>query len=319
MSNLGYLLFFLSLILLSYLYFWLARRFKIVDIPNHRTMHKGATIRGGGLVVWIGMIGFSFVFSNPGIYFLVGLILIGATGFLDDLIDLSSKVRFPIQAISIILIIWQLQLIDGAVIWLLLTVIIGTGILNAFNFMDGINGITVGYSLVFVCTLLYIQHYQFSFIDVSYLHGYLLGLLAFGFFNFRKKAVCFAGDVGSLTIAFINIFLLMKLMVEVQSLRYLFLFSVYGIDTIFTIIQRIFRKENIFEAHKLHLFQEIVSRTRISHLGMTTIYMSIQLLINFVIISSYPASISSQWFIILVMLCLLSLLYIWFKSKLIKE
>jgi UDP-GlcNAc:undecaprenyl-phosphate GlcNAc-1-phosphate transferase len=319
MSSLIYLAFIIFLVLTSLVYFRVARSYRIVDLPNHRTMHEGATIRGGGIVVLFGMIVYSLVFYNPGYYFLAGLALLGITGFLDDLIDLSGRIRFTIQAVSIVLILLQLGLIDIPVLWLIVLVVIATGVLNAFNFMDGINGMTAGYSLVFVSTLIYINYFVRSFIEIDFLYGYFLAIGVFCFFNFRKKAVCFAGDVGSLSIAFINVFLLMKLMDATQSFVFIFLLAIYGIDTVFTIIQRLLRKENIFEAHRMHLFQVIVSNTGISHLTMTGVYMLFQAMVNLVVllILSYPLSVQGS--ILLGLLSLLSISYIWIKHKILAK
>jgi UDP-GlcNAc:undecaprenyl-phosphate GlcNAc-1-phosphate transferase len=319
MSSLIYLAFIIFLVLTSLVYFRVARSYRIVDLPNHRTMHEGATIRGGGIVVLFGMIVYTLVFYNPGYYFLAGLALLGITGFLDDLIDLSGRIRFTIQAVSIVLILLQLGLIDIPVLWLIVLVVIATGVLNAFNFMDGINGMTAGYSLVFVSTLIYINYFVRSFIEIDFLYGYFLAIGVFCFFNFRKKAVCFAGDVGSLSIAFINVFLLMKLMDATQSFVFIFLLAIYGIDTVFTIIQRLLRKENIFEAHRMHLFQVIVSNTGISHLTMTGVYMLFQAMVNLVVllILSYPLSVQGS--ILLGLLSLLSISYIWIKHKILAK
>lgn len=319
MSNLIYLAFILFLITVSLVYFKVARSYKIVDLPNHRTMHKGATIRGGGVVVLFGMIVYSLFIYNPGYYFLAGLALLGITGFLDDLIDLSGRVRFSIQAISIVLILLQFGLIDIPVVWLVVLVVIATGVLNAFNFMDGINGMTAGYSLVFIITLIYINYFIQSFIEIDFLYGYFLAIAVFSFFNFRKKAVCFAGDVGSLTIAFINVYLLMKLIDATQNFTFIFLFALYGVDTVYTIIQRLVRKENIFEAHRMHLFQVIVSNTGITHLTMTSIYMLVQVIVNLVIllILSYPVIVQGS--ILLGVLLLLSVSYIWMKYKILAK
>lgn len=319
MSSLIYLAFIVFLVVASLVYFKVARSYKIVDLPNHRTMHEEATIRGGGVVVLFGMIIYSLFIYNPGYYFLAGLALLGITGFLDDLIDLSGRVRFSIQAISVVLILLQLGLLDIPVFWLLVLVVIATGVLNAFNFMDGINGMTGGYSLVFISTLIYINYFIQSFIEVDFLYGYFLAIVVFSFFNFRKKAVCFAGDVGSLTVAFINVYLLMKLMDATHSFTFILLFALYGVDTVFTIIQRLVRKENIFEAHRLHLFQVIVSTTGISHLTMTSIYMLVQLIVNLVIIIVFSYPLVTQGSILLGVFLLLSVSYIWMKYKILAK
>jgi UDP-GlcNAc:undecaprenyl-phosphate GlcNAc-1-phosphate transferase len=317
MSNFYYLAYFIFLFVMALVYFRVARSRNIVDLPNHRTMHMGATIRGGGIVVLVGVLVFSLLFHNPGFIFLSGLVLIGITGFADDLVDLSRGLRIATQLISIVLIFLQLELMYLPPGWLVFSVLVATGILNAFNFMDGINGVTVGYSLVFVSTLIYVHYNVQSFVEVEFLYGYFLALFVFGFFNFRRKAVCFAGDVGSLTIAFINVFLLLKLMVAAQSVVFIFLFTIYGIDTIYTIVERIFRRENIFEAHRSHLFQVIVRKARVSHLSMTAIYMLSQAIVNLLIIEVLPLSAKTQTIAVGGGVLMLSIAYLWVKFRLI--
>lgn len=132
------------------IYFKIAHKYQIVDLPNHRTMHEGATIRGGGIVIYIAVALFSLVLKNPGYYFVAGLTVLGITGFLDDLLDLSSKIRFPVQVLSVVLILAELNLFELNWFWLLIFIILATGTLNAFNFMDGINGMTGGYGMISV-------------------------------------------------------------------------------------------------------------------------------------------------------------------------
>jgi len=84
----------------------------------------------------------------------------------------------------------------------LVALIVCVGIINAYNFMDGINGITGGYSLSVLLPLIYLNTTD-NFISQDYLYVVGMSLLVFCFFNFRKKAKCFAGDVGSISIAFI--------------------------------------------------------------------------------------------------------------------
>ncbi len=319
MDNFLFLFFALLLFAGFLVYFKVARKYNIVDVPNHRTMHEGATIRGGGVVIFMAMVLFSIFIYNPGYYFLAGLIIIGITGFLDDLLDLPNRIRFPLQLLSVVLMIWQSGLGNINLSFLIAAVIIITGTLNAFNFMDGINGITAGYAMVSVGTLLYINNTVQPFIYDGFLWFFMLALLVFSFFNFRKKAVCFAGDVGSLSVAFVVVFLLLKLITVTGQWIYVLFLTLYGIDTIFTIIQRIFRKENIFRAHRLHFFQVVIKKTGMAHLQMTGFYMAVQLAVNIIILKIAQSSWNRQIIYALIMLGILSLFYIYVKSKMMRR
>lgn len=319
MSSIYYLVFILMLLAGFALYFKLARRYKIVDVPNHRTMHEGATIRGGGIVPFV-MIAISVLFiGEPGIYFLLGFVLIGLTGFLDDIINLPGGVRFPLQIIAVLLVLLELQLMSSGIVVMLVILIIATGTLNAFNFMDGLNGMTAGYSAVFVLTMLYVNGAYQKFINSEFLYLVLIAVVVFSLFNFRKRAVCFAGDVGSLSIAFIVVFLVIKLISEAQQFIFILFLTLYGIDTIFTIVQRLYLRQNIFEAHRLHLFQVGVSKTGLSHLQMSGLYMILQLFINVGVIFLAGLSFPNQLIFSAIMLLGISVAYLAVKWKLLKE
>ena len=282
------------LLALELLYFKIASHYNIIDKPNHRSSHTKITLRGGGVI-------FPFAFV---LYFVMsiihrkewfvpeqfwsfglGLFLLSAISFLDDILDLSTKLRLVFHFLSVVLLIYFLGLWDVLPFWTLpLVFIFIIGVLNAYNFMDGINGITGFYSFVILSTLYYINQYKIIFTDVNFIIYPVLASLVFLFFNFRKKAKCFAGDVGSMSIAFWVLALLGLLVVKTQELTYLLFIGVYGIEVIFTIIQRIKLKENIFEAHRHHLYQLLVNKMKWSHLLVSTMYGVIQLLINFSII-----------------------------------
>ncbi len=285
---------FLVLFVLELLYFRIADKFNIIDKPNHRSSHTQITLRGGGIIFPIAFVLY-FVMSIihrkewfvPEQFwsFGLGLFLLSAISFLDDILDLSTKLRLVFHFLSVVLLIYFLGLWNVLPFWLLPIVFIFIiGVLNAYNFMDGINGITGLYSIVILSTLYYINQYKIIFTDVNFIIYPVLASLVFLFFNFRKKAKCFAGDVGSMSIAFWVLALLGLLVVKTQELTYLLFIGVYGIEVIFTIIQRIKLKENIFEAHRHHLYQLLVNQMKWSHLLVSTMYGVIQLLINFSII-----------------------------------
>ena len=285
-----YLAVFLVLFVLELIYFKIADRFNIIDKPNHRSSHTEITLRGGGIIF---PIAFLLYFASSILYrkdtflpkeywaFGLGLLILSVISFLDDILDLSTKLRLFFHFISVSLLIYFLGILFILPIWLLPIVFIFIiGVLNAYNFMDGINGITGVYSLVMLITFYYINQYGVAFTDAHFIIYPILASLVFLFFNFRKRAKCFAGDVGSMSIAFWVLALLGLLMVKTEDFTYLLFIAVYGIEVISTILQRIKLKENIFEAHRHHLYQLLVNQMKWSHLLVATLYGGVQLLIN---------------------------------------
>ena len=181
--------------------------------------------------------------------------------------------------------------------------------------MDGINGITSGYSTIVILALWFVNNYHVEFIENDFLIFTLLGLMVFNYFNFRTKARCFAGDVGSISIAVIILFLLLKLILLSQNLIYILFLSVYGVDSVLTIIHRLFLKENIFKAHRLHLFQVIVHNLKAPHLLMSSIYMLIQGIICYIVVFNLKYSLSTQLVTGFILILLLVILYVITKRK----
>ena len=303
------------LFIIELIYFRVAERFNIIDKPNTRSLHTDVTIRGGGIIFLISTL-FYFIYSNfeyP--LFFLGLTAIALISFLDDIFTLPNRYRLPFQFLAIISILYEVGFFVNPV-WLCIGVtIIGVGIINAYNFMDGINGITGGYSSVVIGALLYVNNYHTKFIDNDFLIFILIGLMVFNYFNFRTKAKCFAGDVGSISIAVIILFLLMKLMITDNNAIYLLFLTVYGVDSVLTIIHRLYLKENIFKAHRLHLFQVMVHNLKIPHLMMASIYMLLQTIICMIVIINLKNSVEIQWIVGLDMMIILSVLYIIIKRK----
>ena len=275
-----YLLIFLILFAVELLYFRIADRYNIIDKPNERSSHTKITLRGGGVIFYIAtLIYFIYSgFSYP--YFFVGLTLISIVSFLDDIKPRSAKIRILIHVFSIFLIFYQWNLFSSAWYILPISLIFCLGIINAYNFMDGINGITGGYSFIVALSFLYINLFVIKFVDNNLIIILLLSLLVFNFFNFRHKAKCFAGDIGAVSIAFIVIFLLGKLMIATMDFSYIILLIVYGVDSVMTIFHRIVLKENLSKAHRKHLFQIMANELKIPHIKVSLIYMLVQSVIT---------------------------------------
>ncbi|MCX3264070.1 MraY family glycosyltransferase [Pedobacter agri] len=278
------LLLLIILLLLELVYFKIADRFNIIDKPNHRSSHTSVTIRGGGVIFCLAALiyFFSFGFHYP--YFILGLLLISLISFLDDIFTLNNKVRISVHLIAVLLMFYQWGLFSLTLYWIPIAIIFVIGTINAYNFMDGINGITGGYSLVAIGTLYYLNEKVVAFTSSDLLITIGLSLLVFNFFNFRKRAKCFAGDVGSVSIAFIIVFFIGQLIIKTQNFNYILLLLFYGLDAASTIFFRAIRKENIFEAHRSHFYQYLANQLKWNHLVVSGLYMSIQLLLNVMLI-----------------------------------
>ena len=303
---LSYLCIFILLIALELFYFYLADHFNIIDKPNLRSSHTHITLRGGGVIFYLGMLLYSAFFGVQYGCFLVGLTLISVISFIDDVHSVSNRYRIAVHFLAMFLMFYQWNILNKEFFWYIIpALILCTGIINAYNFMDGINGITGGYSLVILFSLFLINQ-QTLFIDNSLLITCVLSLIVFCFFNFRKRAKCFAGDVGSVSIAFIILFILGKLILSTGNYLYLLFLAVYGVDTLLTICHRLMLHENIFEAHRKHAYQLLANELKISHVVVSLIYMGIQLIVSLGIIY-LPIN---GWLYATIVLVLLMLLYI---------
>lgn len=307
----------IALILIELTYFWLARRFAILDKPNHRSLHEIQTIRGGGVLFYFSVLLFYLFYSFDISFFFIGLTIIALVSFIDDVKDLPSYVRLPSQLISIGLLLFDLGVFQSSTVYFFVLLVIGTGILNAYNFMDGINGITGLYSLVTLIGLLLINLWVVQFESSEFILIVIISVAIFNFFNFRHKAICFAGDVGSVSMAFIIIYFLGKLILTTGDLSFILLLMLYGVDSIFTIIERIKKKENIFQAHRQHLFQLGVYYEGWRHLKMSSAYALIQALINVIVITLYIFKFN-YFYLSHIILVIVSVLAYWFIKRSIK-
>lgn len=276
-----YAIIFMMLVLLELVYFRAADRFNIIDKPNLRSSHTSVTLRGGGIVFLFGIWIYAAFFGLYYGWFLLGLTLIGLISFIDDIHSLPDSLRLVVQFAAMFLMFHQFGILNWHDWWIvLIALIVCVGITNAYNFMDGINGITGGYSIAVLVPLVYLN-LRYNFISMPFLYVTGLSLLVFCFFNFRKKAKCFAGDVGSITIAFILLFALGKLILQTGDFAYIVFLAVYGADSVLTICHRIKLHENLGEAHRKHAYQLMANELKIPHVQVSLLYMTIQMIISF--------------------------------------
>jgi UDP-N-acetylmuramyl pentapeptide phosphotransferase/UDP-N-acetylglucosamine-1-phosphate transferase len=298
-------LFYLTMLL----YFKIADYYNIIDRPNGRSSHTEVTIRGGGVIYLIAAL--TAVVMHPEYWLpVLAMFIIGSVSFADDRLTLSRKIRISFHLIAVSLLFQYFGIFSHFPIWgIILMYIMVIGIINAYNFMDGINGITGTYSLVILAGLQYVNYEKINFIHPDMIWLPILGSLVFLFFNFRSKARCFAGDVGSVTIAFWIIMLLMQLILSSGHIAYILFLAVYGVDAVLTIIHRLFLRQNILDAHRLHFYQILANDQNWPHLLISTIYTSLQLLI-IVLVVFYPDHFT---LLFLITTLPLVLIYVWAK------
>ena len=273
----------LLLVVLELLYFRIADRCNITDKPNERSSHSSVVLRGGGVIFLFGAWLWSAFFGFYYPWFLLGLTLVCGISLWDDIRSLPDSVRLIAQFAAMFLLFADFGILNWQGWWIiLLALIVCVGIINAYNFMDGINGITGGYSLAVLAPLMVLNH-SLHFIEMSYLIVALIACLIFCFFNFRSKgkAKCFAGDVGSIGIAFIILLPLGKLILQTGDITYIILLAVYGVDTILTICHRILLHENLGQAHRKHAFQIMANELCLPHEVVSLSYMVLQSFISF--------------------------------------
>lgn len=313
-----YILVTIILAIASFVYLKLADKFNIIDKPNHRSSHTQITVRGGGILFALAAVLFSLFndFQYP--YFTIGLIFISIISFVDDIITLSSAIRFPLQILAILLMLYQLDLIfETNFFWVIWLVICATGFINFFNFMDGINGITGLYSIS-VLFGVYLLNQKIDTINDDLIIYTLISLIIFGFYNFRKKALFFAGDIGSISLALIIIFSVFGLVNASGSPVILLIIMVYGADALLTLIYRkFFLKEKVTEPHRHHLYQILVDKINISHLKVSFIYAVVQFVFVLIALYTYQLEIIKQYVIFVLSMGILTLTYIISYRKII--
>ena len=306
-----YLLLFCLLIIAELIYFRIADRFNIIDKPNERSSHKSITLRGGGILRVRGISVDAAFDELEYLWFVTALSLGGIISFTEYIRSRRDVLLLVIQFSAMRLIVEQFVVMNCESCWInLIALIVCVGVSNAYNFMDGINGITGGYSLAVMIPLMFINA-RTPFIDPNFLYVVTLSLLVFCFFNFRKKAKCFAGDVGSLSIAFIIIFALGRLILQTGDFTYILFLALYGVDSVLTICHRIMLHENLGQAHRKHAYQLMANELRIPHVVVSSIYMVIQLAISFGLIL-LPIN---HWIYAIVVLLLLTFAYLLFMRK----
>ena len=320
-----YVIVFVLLLVAELVYFKIADKFNIIDKPNQRSSHSTIVLRGGGIIFSFAMVVWAVMMAVQGecqtvvsyLPFLAGLLMVAGVSFWDDVKSLPDSVRLVVQFVAMLLMFFSMNLLHWNMWWIVLVaLIVCVGATNVINFMDGINGITAGYSLAVLVPLVLLNQ-ELAFMEPSFLVVAILGVLVFCIFNFRPKgkAKCFAGDVGSIAIAFIMLFAIGKLVVLTGDVTYLIFLLVYGVDGCLTICHRIMLHENLGEAHRKHAYQLMANELKIGHVKVSLLYMAMQLVVSLGFIYVCPNTILAHWMYLLSAVVVLGVVYVLFKKK----
>lgn len=312
-----YLIIFVLLLAAELVYFRIADKFNIIDKPNERSSHSTIVLRGGGIIFLIGAWVWSAFFGFDYPWFLAGLTLVAGVSFVDDIRSLPDSVRLVAQFAAAAMAFYQLGILHWSMWWIVLVaLIVYVGATNVINFMDGINGITAGYSLAVLLPLMAVNM-DGGYVEQSLIISTVLASLVFCVFNFRPKgkAKCFAGDVGSIGIAFIMLFLLGNVIIKTEDITWLIFLLVYGVDGCLTIVHRIMLHENLGEAHRKHAYQLMANELKIGHVKVTSLYMVMQLAVSLGFIYLCPDTVLCHWMYLIGALAILAVAYVLFMKK----
>ena len=312
-----YLIIFVLLLASELIYFRLADKFNIIDKPNERSSHSSIVLRGGGIIFLIGAWVWSAFFGFEYPWFLIGLTLVAGVSFVDDIHSLPDSVRLVAQFAAAAMAFYQLGILHWSMWWIILVaLIVYVGATNVINFMDGINGITAGYALAVLVPLALVNA-KTVFVEQSLILTTGIAAVVFCLFNFRPKgrAKCFAGDVGSIGIAFIMLFLLGNVIMKTDDVTWLVFLLVYGVDGCLTIVHRIMLHENLGEAHRKHAYQIMANELKIGHVKVTSLYMVMQLAVSLGFVFLCPDTVLSHWLYLIGAFAVLAVAYVLFMKK----
>lgn len=313
----------LMLLIAELAYFRIADHFNIIDKPNERSSHKSIVLRGGGIIFTIGlwiwylwlMVNGDWLMVSQHWLLVAAVTLAAGVSFIDDIHSLPDSLRLIVQVASMFLVFYEIGLLHWDMWWIVpIALIVALGGTNIFNFMDGINGITGGYALAMIIPF-YLLNMKYSFMEESLLVVIGLSLLVFCFFNFRTKAKCFAGDVGSIGMAIFLVFCIGKLMMATGDVTWIVLYLLYGLDGLLTMFHRIMLHENLGQAHRKHVYQLMANELKMKHVVVSSIYMILQLAVSLIAIYVIPDTVVAHWIYLIVAGAVTTIAYIAFKMK----
>lgn len=321
-----YIIIFIILFIIEVFYLKYASLKNIRDKKFNRNTHLLTTITGGGFLFIPTIILFCFFFSREIdtnlTFFILAIIMVAIISFIDDLKPLSPQFRLAIQFIAVNIAFFGIGFFSSLSIAGILLIfggyILAIGYTNLYNFMDGINGMTFLNALCSYITFYLINTYLIHFTNSNLIAVLIIATIVFGYFNFRKQPKCFAGDVGSITIGFTIIFFTLKLFIITKNPLVFLILGIYSLDGGWTILERLFRKENIFKPHLRHLYELFANELKTLHLIISTVYLLLQAVLNTLVYYAIKNDYNSITSFVIISICL-SLIYIFTKKRIYKR
>ena len=267
-------------------------RIGLADVPNERSSHRRPVPRGGGVGIPVAAALVMLGWNGQIQPFLIAALAVSFIAMLTDFHELPVKLRFLVHISLAGALVWLckgemlsllaqrhgLLLTAIAIVILVLFIVAGT---NFFNFMDGINGIAGFQGVVSFGMLGLFALFHKGEQDIALL-AFVVAVASVGFLilNFPNARV-FMGDVGSIFLGFLFCALAVILFKDVKEFLILALFNgVFYVDCVSTVLLRLYRRENVLQAHRKHLYQELVHKAGWPHYKVTLTYATVQLLVG---------------------------------------
>lgn len=266
---------------------WISHRFDLLDRPNERSSHTHPTPRNGGLAIIAGIVVVLLLFGGwhdaRQLVVLGWAATIAGMGLLDDLRSLPARYKLGVQALAaaaailaadVTLRVVELPLLGDLrlphVVGLFVTLFWIVGMTNAYNFMDGVNGIAAVQAIVCGSAYAWFSNMQGDSAGVVLALGLVGG--AAGFLVFNASGSIFMGDVGSSTLGFLFAVLALRLTYwDVPFLAAVLPLLPFLVDTAITLARRTIRRERLFEAHRTHYYQRLTNFGW-SHIAVSALY-----------------------------------------------
>ncbi len=324
----------IALIFLSlWLYFPFAEKKGLLAGVNHRSSHTKPVVTGAGFIFYISYVFYiidCLLFSTwevPWPLF-IGISILAIVSYIDDLKDLWFFIRLVVQVLAVVLMLYQVYLdfsmtpmeMNPSILIIVAVVglIFSVGFTNLYNFMDGLNGMMAGITISALAIFGLIDFFVVDFIDDSLLIYTAIPTLIFAFYNARRQAKCFAGDVGAIVLGFVMVYMLFSLLLQTSNIVYIFIFASVYLEAGMTVIQRLLAGQNIFKPHRIHMFQLLCNEHKHHHVKISAYYALNQLLFGSVIVvmNYFDLNDLAQNLIVIGLFAVETILYFVYKRKL---
>lgn len=295
----GFIVSFIAVVAITPFLIKVGKKYNLIDESNRRKVHRGAIPRIGGIGITIGtllpIVALSFVANDPSQLFFDGpenaIVVIGGglaiaiMGLVDDIWGLPAKIKLLFQFLiagaayyfgfSMIVLNTPFGPLDLGLFSAPATILWIVGIINAFNLIDGLDGLSSGIAFFVSITLfiMSIYHIQlFPAIISSCLAGAVAGFLIYNF----NPAKIFMGDSGSMFIGYILAIISLRGASKggtlVSILIPLMAMGLPILDTVMAFVRRIVRNQSIFLADKQHIHHLLLLKGWTQRKVVTVLY-----------------------------------------------